>query len=437
MKRLSLILLFAFAGLYIKAQTETATVLINYKTLENKLKKSNELIENPKKNTNPKVWLERGELFLDIYKVHLQYLRRDMTKNELEILFGPPKTKQTRTEGQKTLEDYIYERITITLESNKVVSWEETAKIVENPLPQADEAFRKTVELDTDDKLTDKVRDGLRNLKLYYESEGIDAFNSKDYEKAYNSFNSVLKINELPPMEGIIDTLIFYNTARAAKETGKNEVAIELFNKSLELEYEDPFIYVFMNECYKALGDTANALETLKRGFKENPENQSILIELINFYLLRGESEAALEYLALAKQDDPENISFIFAEGTIFDKLDRTDDAIEAYKECIELDSSYFNAYFNLGVVYYNKAVKIIDDAQDIEDLATYNEMMAESEVEFANAIPYMEKAREIVPDDKVKCEVLSTLKTLYYRVKNEEKRLATIEEMEAMGCPQ
>ena len=436
MKQLSLILLFAFSGVFIQAQTGTTGALINYKALENKLEKSNEVTENPKKKDDPKVWLARGELLLEIYKVHLQYLRKDMSKNELEILFGPPQQTQTRAEGERTLGDYIYEKITITLENDKVVSWVETTKIAENPLPDADHAFRKAIELDTDNKLTDKIAEGLKDLKLYFESEGIDAFNIKDFEKAYNNFNNILNINKLPLMEGTVDTLIFYSTARAAKEAGKDEIAIQMFNKSLELDYDDPFIYIFLNESYKTLGDTANALVTLKTGFEKHPENQSILIELINFYLLRGESEAALEYLGLAKEDDPENISFIFAEGTIFDKLERTDDAIKAYKTCIELDSTYFNAYFNLGVVYYNKAVKIIDDAQKIEDLKTYNEMMAASEEEFVNSVPYMERAREIAPDNKVKCEVLATLKTLYYRVKEEEKRQETIEEMETIGCP-
>ena len=246
MKQLSLILLFAVSGVFIQAQTGTTGVLINYKALENKLEKSNEFIANPKKNADPKVWLARGELLLDIYRVHLQYLRKDMSKNELEILFGQPQQTQTRTEGERTLVDYIYERITITLEDDKVSSWVETIKIVEDPLPDADIALRKAIELDTDNKLTDKIKAALEFLKIYYESAGIDAFNTKEFEKAYNYFNNVLEINKLPPLEGTVDTLIFYSTARAAKETGKDDIAIKMFKKSLELDYDDPFIYILM-----------------------------------------------------------------------------------------------------------------------------------------------------------------------------------------------
>ena len=211
MKQLSLILLFAVSGVFIKAQTGTTGVLINYKTLENKLEKSNEVIENPKKKDDPKVWLARGELLLDIYIVNLQYLRKDMSKNELEILFSQPQQTQERTEWERTFVDYIYERVTVTLENDKVISWVETKKIVEDPLPVADIALRKAIELDTDNKLTEKITAGLNELKLYYESEGIIAFNGKNFEKAYNNFNNVLNINQLPVMEGVVDTLIFYS----------------------------------------------------------------------------------------------------------------------------------------------------------------------------------------------------------------------------------
>ena len=56
MKRISfsfLVLVIVTAG-YIKAQVEDVQPIINYKALENKLKKSNSDIENPKKNIKAK-----------------------------------------------------------------------------------------------------------------------------------------------------------------------------------------------------------------------------------------------------------------------------------------------------------------------------------------------------------------------------------------------
>ena len=436
MKRLSLSLVMIASVYLLNAQTTTPGTLINYKSLENKLEKSDEAIQNPKKNTDPKTWFSRGELFLDIYNVNLQFLRKGMGSNEVKIYFGQPDQIQTRTEGQKTLEEYIYERLNVILDGDKVVSWEETKKIHDNPLPEADKALRKAIELDVDHKLEGKIKEALVKLKQFYENEGINYFNSKNYNNSYTCFSNILKINELPIMNGVVDTMLFYSSGRAAKEAGHCEDAIKYFDKALELNYNDPYIYIFENECYKELGDSTKALETLKKGFKKSPDNQAILIELINFYLLKGESQAALDYLALAKQDDPTNTSFLFAEGTIYDKLGRTDDAIAAYKSCLDINPKYYNALFNLGVVYYNKAVKIIEDAQSIENNNVYNQRLEDAVQEFKNAIPYMEQAKECANDSE-KCDVLATLKTLYYRIKDEEKRQAAIDEMTMLGCQQ
>ncbi len=436
MKRLSLFIILAACVIYTNAQTVAPASLINYKALENKLKKSNEAIENPKKNSDAKTWFSRGELFLEIYNINLQYLRKGMSSNEVKIMFGQPNQVQTRTEGQKTFEEYVYDRVTITLDGDAVDSWVETNKIYDNPLPEADKAFRKALELDADKKLSDKIKEGLVKLKQFYESEGIIAFNAKDYKKSYNYFDNVLKINDLPVMEGAVDTMVYYSAGRAAKDNGDCKTAVKMFDKTLEFSYEDPYIYIFQNECYNELGDSAKALETLQKGFKKHPDNQPILIALINFYLMRGESKAALDYLALAKQEDPTNISFMFAEGTIYDKLGRPDDAIAAYKSCLEVNPNYYNALFNLAVVYYNKAVKIISDAQTIEDNKIYNDSLKKAEQDFKNAIPYMESAKENAVDDTGKCDALSTLKTLYYRIKENEKMQACIDEMTMNGCP-
>lgn len=434
MKRLCLIMMLAVSALLLKGQGTAPVNIINYKALENKLSKSNEAILNTKKNIDPKTWLSRGDLFLEAYNINLQYLRRGMSANEVKIMFGQPNQVQNRTEGQKTLEEYIYDRVTIVLDAGLVDSWEETKKIHENPLPEAFKAYEKAFELDVANKLSDKIKEGFVKLKLFYENEGIISYNNKSYQEAYSNFNNILKINELPIMAGVIDTMVFYSAGRAAKESGNLETAVQLFNKTLELNYNDPFVYIFLNECYRDMGDTVMSLETLQKGFKKNPENQPILIELINFYLIRGESEAALEYLSLARREDPQNTSFIFAEGTIFDKLGRSDEAIEAYKACLEIDPQYFNAQFNLSVVYYNRAVKIIEEAQEIKDDAIYEQKMKDAETEFQNAVPYMESAKENSPEEN-KCEVLGTLKTLYYRVKLEDKRQAAIEEMTMLGC--
>ena len=433
MKRFSFsLVLFAFftAG-YLVAQTVDMQPLINYSVLENKLKKSNSAIEDPKKNIKVKTWIERGELLMDIYSIHLQYLRKGMTINEAKLFFQEPNEIKSIQEGPILTEEYVYDRITLIFKNGVLDNWVETNKIHENPLPEAKEALEKALELDTEGRESEDLLADLNRLKLQFESEAVYCYNKDDYEGAYYNFKQILDINKLGIMGGVVDTIIFYNTARVAKELGKNEDAIKYFEIVRGYNYPNPFIYVFLNNCYNAVGDTASGLEVLKDGFKKFPDNQNILIELINYYLMRGIADEALDYLAIAKEEDPENISFYFAEGTLFDKLNRFEDAKRSYEYCLELDSNYFNAYYNLGVLYYNNAVKMYEEANKLNEIDEYEQAKAFADDEVAKALPYIEKAHEIDPDD---IETMKTLKTLYYRMKLDDKYDKIIKELEARG---
>ena len=434
MKRHILILSsFLALTILIKAQEPAgAGIPFNYSGLEKKLQKSDEAIQDAKKGADPKTWIARGELLMEIYSVNNMYLSKGMNVTGIKLLFKEPKEIRTISPG---VEEYVYDRITLTIKDGKLEDWVETDKIHENPLPAAKEAFEKALTLDDKGKYTDKVKEDLDKLKGYFESEAIYTYNHKNYDKAYKMFDNILKINELPLMEGVKDTIIFYSAGRAALEAGDSKEAVNMFNKALSLGYQDPYIFVFGNQAYKELGDTIKGLDLLKKGFMKYPENQAIQIELINYYLLRSEGEQALEYLKMAKASDSTNLSYIFAEGTIYDKMGRTEDAIGAYKECLAINPDYFNANYNLSILYYNTAVKMIDDCQLIENPDKYNACQKEAKEKIDQAIPFMEKARDVSEDSQQKCDALNILKTLYYRAQMEEKRKAVVEEFELQGC--
>ena len=433
MKRLSfsLVLFTIVTAGYLVAQTVEMQPLINYTALENKLKKSNSAIEDPKKNIKVDTWMERGELLLEIYAINLQYIRKGMNINEAKLFFQEPIEIKKTQEGENLIEEYIYDRIILTFKNDALEDWVETDKIHDNPLPEAKKAFEKAIELDTEGDEKEDLIENLNRLKLQFESEAVYEYNKNDYEGAYYNFNQILDINNLEIMGGVIDTIIFYNNARVAKEMGNNEEAIRLFNIAKGYDYRNPFLYVLLNNCYTVAGDTTSGLEVLKQGFMRFPENQNILIELINYYLLRGLADEALDYLAIAKEEDPNNISFYFAEGTLYDRMGRIEDAKRSYEYCLELDSNYFNAYYNLGVLYYNNAVKLYEEANKINDIGEYDKAKDAADKEIAKSLPYIEKAHEIDPDD---IETMRTLKTLYYRMKLDDKYNEIIARLKEKG---
>lgn len=424
MKRMTIALAFLITGIsYAYSQDDPSSS--GYKSLEGKLEKSNIQIADPKKKDLPKTWFERAKLFQDIADVNVQYLHATMSLLEIKLIFKEPK----EIKKENNLEQYVYNNLTLTLENNTLKSWKETKTIVSSPLDSAYKCYLKTLELDKEGKMDKKVGEGLKSLKMIYQKEGLNEYVLQNLKGSFEAFKSIVSINQLKQVN-MTDTAIIYYAGVTGFETGQKDEALKYLLKAKNLNYQDPNVYVYLKNAYLGKGDSANCLLVLKEGFTKYPTNPAILVELINYYLVSGESKAALEYLAKAKENDPKNKSYLFAEGTLYDKMSNPDKSIESYQKAIVLDSLYFDAYFNLGVVYYNLAVKKTEEANDEKDTEKYKAKKLIADEEFKKAIPYMEKAHAINPKDK---QPLETLKTLYYRLKMQEQLDKVMKELKEL----
>ena len=73
----------------------------------------------------------------------------------------------------------------------------------------------------------------------------------------------------------------------------------------------------------------------------------------------------------------------------------------------------------------------MLEAANEIMDPTEYNKAFEEAKEVFANALPYMERARELNPTD---LDTLTSLKELYYRLQMTDKYdevIAKIAELE------
>jgi tetratricopeptide (TPR) repeat protein len=228
----------------------------------------------------------------------------------------------------------------------------------------------------------------------------------------------------------MVDTIYIYYAGRAAFEDKNYAEANRLFEEAANNKFEDPFLYVFRKQSYFASGDTAKGFEIISAGFKKYPENQSILIELINYYMVTNQTDDALQKLAIAKAGDPQNVSYVFAESSLYDRMGRYEDAEKSYKTCLEMDPNFFDANFNLAVLYFNKAVKIYEDASKVADNTEYEKIKTEGDNMLLKSVPYMEKAHEINPTDRASLE---TLKTIFYRLKMTDKYQVVVDQLNSL----
>jgi tetratricopeptide (TPR) repeat protein len=306
-------------------------------------------------------------------------------------------------------------------------------KLSNDPLTVAFDSYMKALALDEKDKFSKSVKIKLTLLITDLTNQAVAAFNEENYEKALRSFEQIMAIEKTPVFKvddpNSVDTVIIFNAGLAAYNAQKYDKAIEYYRNAAKYKYSGARTYQLLSSSYMQKKDTIGALDVLKEGLKEYPSNSTILVEVINIYLNSNKVDDALKYLDIAISQDPKNSSYFFAKGTLYDKLQKPEDAIACYLKAIEYKEDYFDAYYNLGAVYYNKGVKQIDVANAIpsNQPEKYEEEKSKADIEFKKAIPYMEKAHEINPTDKFTME---SLKNLYYRAKMMDKHAEIIEKM-------
>ncbi|MDD2197583.1 MAG: tetratricopeptide repeat protein [Bacteroidales bacterium] len=418
MKRIFLTLLSAF--IVVSAFTQTSTQ-VNYKSLEKKINKSNSEIENEKKSSKYKTWLKRGELMLDVYEAMTLYANNGMTINEFELVVGSPKTKSVEEiEGEKT-DRYSMERTDFFFMDQVLVYWTFTKPLYEDPLNESYRSFQKVVTLDDKNKAERKLKTLYEKLKNNYLIEGSIAYAKKDFAKSHDYFVKAIEIGEMP-LVNFVDTTMIYYAGLSAQLNMDYEEAIKLYKKAIELgSYYDGNVYYNAFDAYNSMNRAEEGLPFLEEGFVKFSKNQNILYGLINYYISRQEDpEVVIEYIDQALKTD-ENSSLYFAKGTLLDNLGNLNGAVNAYNKSIDLNPEFFDAVYNLAALYFNQGVKFLEEANNVpaKEVEKYDALIDKSNVEFKKSIPYMERALELAPQN---LETLGSLRNLYFRYRNEDE---------------
>jgi len=284
------------------------------------------------------------------------------------------------------------------------------------------------------------TKDIKAKLKEYYSIQqnliayGAALFEKKNYEGAIKAFDVYLEIPKLSlmnkelPMDSTYNMIKYY-TAIAATNAKKHEKAIALFVDLKDKKYETLVVYQLLYEEYKNQKDTVNFVKTLKEGFEKFPSEAWFLQNLINYFIYSGKTAEALVYLNTAIERQPNMAEYRYVKGNLDESLGNIDSALVSFNKAIELDPTLADAYAGKGRLYYNKAVKMSEVANNIKDVKLYNAEMKKAEAVFKESVPFFKKASELKPKE---VEFKRTLKTLYYRLKMDADYEAISKEIDA-----
>lgn len=101
------------------------------------------------------------------------------------------------------------------------------------------------------------------------------------------------------------------------------------------------------------------------------------------------------------------------------------------YQEVLKIDPNNFSANYNLGILYYNKAVNIINNLDYEINLYSLIEIQDKCVEIFKKSLPYMEKALELQPN---RVDALRGLQGIYLSLNEFDKYNAISARLEELG---
>jgi len=283
------------------------------------------------------------------------------------------------------------------------------------------ESLMKAKELDVKKNLTDDINVYLQDLYNLYFTEGANNFNDKDYGLAKKNLERAFNIMQ---DRGVFDTIAAFYTGLVGFMDNDPETTVEYMKKCDEVNFNDPRVYIYWSRALKAEKDTVAALNIVEKGREKYPEELSILLEEAQIYLEKGEKDKLKSSLLKAIAKDSTNANLYFLLGKTYDDEGDKVNAEKYYEEAIKVNPEFFEAYYNIGAIYNNKASEIMKEANDLplSETDKYNKLIKEANENLSKAVPWLEKALELNPDDTF---TRHALKEAYTRLKQYDKAKA------------
>ncbi|MBR5673796.1 MAG: hypothetical protein IKW97_05290 [Muribaculaceae bacterium] len=244
-------------------------------------------------------------------------------------------------------------------------------------------------------------KDGSKKIKTKYSNEIIGALTShmgdianagnvylqaSNWEKAADSFGSYADIassafaiaNGVAAADSTLSQVRFFQ--------GYSQYQIQKFAEAYE-----------------------NFTKARKLGYTENniaDFQTSSLANMVQGMLDANEYDKANAFIDNALKDDPMNGTLHDIKGFTIELTDGVDAALPHYRKATEVEPTYANAFFDVGRCLYLQAQKIIDDNPN----ATNKELVPKLKPIYDEAIPFLEKATQLNPDDNKAKNVLDDI---------------------------
>jgi tetratricopeptide (TPR) repeat protein len=283
-----------------------------------------------------------------------------------------------------------------------------------NKFPNAEDtafvALQKTLSLDNSETNIFLAEPEVFKLSTILYEKGGEEYAEGNYGKAADfyekAYNAVLLLNQ-------IDTGALYNVALCAEKAGDGERAQKNYELLANMRYHNLIVYQHLASLYEKADKKVEAAKMLDISIEMFPDDSTAYLIAANENLVMDNHDRVVAIGKMSETKFPVFPLMYVILGASYQNAGDMDNAEINYHKAYEQAPEEYEPNFRIGAFYVEKGNKVKTAAENLplDAMEQYNAEKARAKDIFTKAIPHLEKALTLSPDN---IAVMKTLRDLY-----------------------
>ncbi|HYE64536.1 MAG TPA: tetratricopeptide repeat protein, partial [Pyrinomonadaceae bacterium] len=185
-----------------------------------------------------------------------------------------------------------------------------------------------------------------RDAKAYYDL-GVKHGLAKRYEEAAEAFKQAIRLK--PDYSDA-----YFGLGHAYSDLGRWEEAVEAYERVVHLNPKDKEAYARLGEAYVKLRARAGgATRSVNRANASENESSEVNRTLMRPPASKAAPTFRMDSTTAAKSAPSNEVKTHYVRGLEHYRLGRYKEAVESYKQVIQLDADHPAAHYHLGMAYF------------------------------------------------------------------------------------